>query len=232
MPTPTKEDFKRIADDFGKIWNFPHVVGCLDGKHIRVKCPDNSGSMYFNYKKFYSIVLQGLVDANYKFITVDIGGYGKQSDGGTFLASDLYDFIESGNVQFPEPCVLPNTNIEAPFVMLSDDAYPLLPNLMKPYQRKKLNNRRRNFNRRLSRARKTVECAFGILYAKWRILSKEIETNVDFTENIVKCICILHNTIIEREGIERHMTDVALQTTRGISHVAEARKAAGHSQTS
>lgn len=31
---------------------------------------------------------------------------------------------------------------------------------------------------------------------------------------IVKCICILHNTIIEREGIQRHMTDVEVQ---GIS---------------
>jgi hypothetical protein len=27
----------------------------------------------------------------------------------------------------------------------------------------------------------------------------------------VKCICVLHNTIIEKEGIERHLTD-AVQT--------------------
>lgn len=211
MPTPSEKDFEKIANEFAEFWNFPHVIGCLDGKHVRIKCPDNSGSMYFNYKKHFSIILQGLVDANYKFITVDVGGYGKQSDGGTFLVSHLHEFIESGDITFPEPKMLPNTNIQAPFVILADEAYPLLPHLMTPYKRKTLNSRKRNFNNRLSRARKSVECAFGILYAKWRILSKELETNVDLTETIVKCICILHNTIIEREGIERHMTEVEVQ---------------------
>lgn len=160
MPTPLDEDFERIAEDFAKLWNFPHVIGCLDGKHVRMKCPENSGSMYFNYKKYFSIILQGLVDAHYKFIIIDVGGYGKQSDGGTFLVSHLHEFIESGDISFPEPRILPNTNIQAPFFMVADEAYPLLPHLMTPYKRKTLNSSKRNFNNRLSRARKSVECAF------------------------------------------------------------------------
>lgn len=211
MPKPSKEDFEKIAKDFAELWNFPHVIGCLDGKHVRIKCPANSASMYFNYKKYFSIILQGLVDASYKFVTVDVGGYGKQSDGGTFLSSHLYEFIESGELTFPDPKVLPNTNIEAPFIMLADEAYPLLPHLMTPYKRKTLNSRKRNFNNRLSRARKTVECGFGILYAKWRILTKEMETDVPLTEMIIKCVCLLNNTIIEREGIDRHMTEVEVK---------------------
>lgn len=112
------------------------------------------------------------MDVNYKFITEDIGGYGKQYGGGTFLASHLYEFIEFGNITFPEPKIFPNTNIQVPFFMLGDEAYPLLPHLMKPYQRKTLNFRKRSFNNRLSRTRKPVECGFGILYKKWYILSK------------------------------------------------------------
>ena len=61
---------------------------------MRIVCPTDSGAMFFNYNKYFSIVLQGLVDANCKFITVDMGGFGKQSDGGTFLASDLFRFID------------------------------------------------------------------------------------------------------------------------------------------
>lgn len=49
--------------------------------------------MFYNYKQFFFIVWQGVTDANYQFIAVDIGGYGKQSDGGTFQASDLYDLL-------------------------------------------------------------------------------------------------------------------------------------------
>jgi hypothetical protein len=56
-----------------------------------------------------------------------------------------------------------------------------------------------------------VEYAFGILYSKWLIISKTIETEVELADEIVKCICVLHNTIIEKEGFERHLTDVTVQ---------------------
>ena len=105
-------------------------------------------------QKVLSVVLQGLVEANYKFITVDMGDFGKQSDGGTFLASDLFSFIDGKSIIFPEPDFLPRSNVTAPYVMLGDEAYPLLSYLMKPYERNSLTDRRRNFNERLSRAKK------------------------------------------------------------------------------
>jgi len=83
---------------------------------------------------------------------------------------------------------------------------------MKPYECNSLTDRRHNFNEHLSRARKTVECAFGILYSKWRIISKTIETEVELADKTVKCICVLHNTITEKEGVERHLTDVTVQS--------------------
>jgi len=96
--------------------------------------------------------------------------------------------------------------------MLGDEAYPLLPYLMKPYKHNSLTDRRHNFNKRLSGARKTVECALGILYSKWCIISKTIETEVELADKTVKCICVLHDTIIEKEGVERHLTDVMVQS--------------------
>jgi len=97
MPLPTTESLKSNAKEFENVWNFPHVVGCLDGKHIRIVCPSDSGALFFNYKKYFSVVLQGLVDAHYKFITVDMGGgrgFRETNDGGTFLASDLFSFSD------------------------------------------------------------------------------------------------------------------------------------------
>ena len=150
----------------------------MDDTHIRIVCPTDSDAMFVNYKKYFSVVLQGLVVADCKFIAVDMGGFRKQSDGGTFLASDLLSFITGKRISFPEPDFLPHSNVKAPYVMLGDEAYPLLPYLMKPYERNLLTDRRRNFNERLSTARKTLECAFGILYCKWCIISKAIETEV------------------------------------------------------
>lgn len=78
IPTPSREKWLQIADDMWTMWNFPNCLGPLDGKHFVIDAPSNSGSLYFNYKKTFSIVL--LVDANYKFISVDIGSYGKNSE--------------------------------------------------------------------------------------------------------------------------------------------------------
>jgi len=54
---PTEEIFQEIVEDFNICWNFPNCVESIDGKHISIKCPPNSGSQYFNYKQYNSIVL-------------------------------------------------------------------------------------------------------------------------------------------------------------------------------
>ena len=190
MTVPNKEKFLEIAQEFYNVWNFPHVLGAIDGKHVKVKCPDNSGSMFFNYKGHFSIVLQGIVDAKYRFVFIDVGGYGKQSDGGTLQASDFYKVLKNNGLDIPDPAILPGTNVKAPYVFIADQAYPLLNNMLKPYPGSNLTIDKASFNARLSRARKSVECAFGILCVKWRILSKSIETKVEFFFFLKRfCLC-------------------------------------------
>jgi hypothetical protein len=58
-----EEDWINIADKFYDLTNFPNVIGAVDGKHVRVAKPENSGSKYFNYKKYFSQVLMAWFDA-------------------------------------------------------------------------------------------------------------------------------------------------------------------------
>jgi hypothetical protein len=46
--------------------------------------PTGSGSLFYNYKHFFSILLLALVDANYCFIAVDVAAVGKSSDSDVF----------------------------------------------------------------------------------------------------------------------------------------------------
>ena len=72
----SEEDWLKIATGFEEKWQLPHCVGAADGKHIRIIHPPKSGSEFYNYKGFFSIVLMAVVDADYNFIFADVGCQG------------------------------------------------------------------------------------------------------------------------------------------------------------
>ena len=76
---------------------------------------------------------------------------------------------------------------------LGDEAFPLRTNLLKPYSKRKLSLQQKIFNYRLSRARRVVENAFGILASRFRIFLRPIDLKVNTTETLIKAACALHN---------------------------------------
>lgn len=71
---------------------------------------------------------------------------------------------------------------------------------MRPFPSRGLNPAKENFNDHLSRARKCTECTFGILRAKWRLLGKDIEVSSKNAIIIIKCMCLLHSVVREKDG--------------------------------
>ncbi|XP_017470070.1 PREDICTED: uncharacterized protein LOC108361815 isoform X1 [Rhagoletis zephyria] len=151
--------------------------------------------MYYNYKGNYSIVLLASCDANYTFTTVDIGAYGSQSDGGILWNCDFGQGLLSGNLDLPVDDYLPGTLIKFPHFMVGDAAFPLKNCIMRPYPGIRLPIDREVFNKRLSRARRTIENAFGILCARWRVMLAPIFMHPQTAETIVKAAVLLHNFV-------------------------------------
>ncbi|GFO10211.1 nuclease harbi1-like protein [Plakobranchus ocellatus] len=105
---------------------------------------------------------------------------------------------------------------------------------MKPFPRRNLTFEQRVFNYRLSRARRQVECSFGVLSNTWRILLKSIEKNTVTAIEYVKAVCVLHNFLLAHEP-ERMKTpdsqyecssmdrdDIVFASTRTASQAANA----------
>ncbi|KAM3936839.1 uncharacterized protein RB166_001486 [Leptodactylus fuscus] len=119
MPEPKSEDWLWIADGFQKVAHFPNCVGALDGKHIRVKKLARSGSLFYNYKQFFSVVLLALADSDYKFVIVDIGAYGSSADAAIFRASRMKEWLTSNQLALTEPRPLPGlSGPPVPFVVV------------------------------------------------------------------------------------------------------------------
>lgn len=199
LPKPDAELWTKTADGYFTRWNFPNCIGSVDGKHIRLTKPPNSGSLFWNYKGYCSIVLLAVADAYGRLLVVDIGSYGSCSDGGIFSASCLGKHLSAGSLDIPPPKNIPGTEIVTPHIFVADEAFALMPNMMKPFARRELTIPKRVFNYRLSRARRQIECTFGILSNTWRVLLKPIETDVSPAIDTVKAICVLHNFILAKE---------------------------------
>lgn len=69
MPS-THEEWNTTINGFNEKWNFPSCCGAIDGKHVLIEAPPNSGSQFFNYKGSHSVVLLAAVDHNYCFPTL------------------------------------------------------------------------------------------------------------------------------------------------------------------
>lgn len=153
-----------------------------------------------------------MADAECNFILVDIGGFGRDNDSKIFSESDMGKAFNGNKLNIPAQQNIIGTGIEMPFYFVGDKAFPLRTNLMRPYARRQLNNEKRLFNYRLSRARRTVECAFGILVKKFGLFTHSISTSLKLGEASIKSACVLHNYTWQRQNeternLEREFLD-------------------------
>lgn len=54
-------------------------------------------------KKNHSVVLVAVADSDYKFVFVDIGGYGKDCDSSVLQQTELWILLASNKLNIPNP---------------------------------------------------------------------------------------------------------------------------------
>lgn len=160
----------------------------------------------------------GIADASYKFLYIDVGSNGRISDGGVFRKSSFNQALLQNKLNLPSANPLPFRNIPVPYVLVADDAFALSVNILKPFSARNMNAIQRIFNYRLSRARRVIENAFGIMSARFRVLRSPIKLEPRKTRQVTLACCVLHNYLMSRTSsvyfnpnlVDRHTEDGTL----------------------
>lgn len=150
-----------------------------------------------------------VVDAEYKFIMVDVGSAGRNSDGGIYRNSYISKKFANQEFNVPEPEHLIENGPKLTYFLIGDAAFPLSMYLLRPFSANNINLKKTIFNYRLSRARRCVENAFGILAAKFRLFRRPIIADKKNVIKFVKSCIVLHNFLITKESFHYNYTGLA-----------------------
>ena len=192
--------------------SLPGTFGAVDGCHISVKCPTVDSSSYYNRKGFHSILLQGICNAECRFMDVFIGWPGSAHDARVWKNSPIYERLTS-----QEHRLLP-TDVH----IVGDSAYPCDTFLMCPYRDNgHLTKTQKEFNVILSSTRVVIEQAFGSLKGRFRRLKHLDMSDLQLAAAVVATACVLHNLCINNDDepeVERD-TDVAVGNANSPENV-------------
>jgi len=202
LQQPNRQRWIESEEDFADM-EFPHAIGAIDGKHFAIKKPPGTGSAFYNYKGYFSIVMLAVVDANALFLLIDVGAGGRNSDSSLYLNSPIRRFLESDDSGSPQPQDLGQVG-QLPYVLLADGGFGLRDYMMTPFPDRTNNSQIRNrYNVHLSAARTIVENAFGMLVNRFRLFLRMMEVDRHKATRLIHAAVILHNFLGPLETVEQ-----------------------------
>ena len=76
---------------------------CNGWKTYSYPVPPNTGTLFYNYKGIFSIVLLAICDVKHNFTIVDIGQYGSNNDSGILANRTVAKKFSNDTMNIPTP---------------------------------------------------------------------------------------------------------------------------------
>ena len=184
-----KDEVLETVSQFQQRFDIPQFIGCIDGTHIPIKLPSENAHDYYSYKLCYTLNCQAICNVFGQFINVEVKWPGGVHDARVFANCDIQKGFtnEKFKLFYKELCTWRRMCAK---ILLGDPAYPLLPYMMKEFEHCK-SNEDVIFNQVLRSARNQIECPFGRLKARWRILMRLMDIPVSHLPNVIFAYFVL-----------------------------------------
>ncbi|XP_067203442.1 putative nuclease HARBI1 [Linepithema humile] len=183
---PIKEqEIKVVKKQFWDKYQFPGIIGAIDGTHIAIWPPEILREhLYINRKLYHSLNVMLICDVNQKILAVNAGHGGRTHDSRVWNASVVCQHLEQEY-----------RNGRTGAWLIGDSGYPLLPYLLTPMLNQPIGTPSARYTEVHVQARCVIERCIGVLKGRWRCLRKEraLHYKPEFAALIVNAACVLHN---------------------------------------
>lgn len=191
---PTEERIRRLSNKFECNTGIPNVCGAIGGTHIKLQLkPRNSyrPADYWCSHGFYSVLLQGVCDADKVFWDVCCNAPGGLDNSTHLRASSIWGRLKNGEILQKPKIHTPNGACRP--VIIGNSSYPFMPFLVIPFNLGSHEAIRENqFDEDLLRGQAKIGNAFAVLKNRWKILEK-LNVDVKYAAQTVLACCVLHN---------------------------------------
>lgn len=174
---------RTIQTKFFEIAGFPKVVGVIDGTHILIQQPHDNPNAFINRKHQPSINVCAICDPFRKFTFVSVRWPGSCHDSFVLKQTSLWDEFEDGRREG---------------FILGDSGYPCRSWLMTPVSVPRERNEEA-YNKAHKRTRVLIECSFGMLKKRFRILHDEMRVPTQKCPKLILAAMILHNIAVDMQ---------------------------------
>lgn len=198
------EEWRHIGNQFFRQTGFAYCLGAIDGKHVRIIKPAHAGSQFHNYKGFESVILQAAADSNYEFIFAECGSGGRAHDMSALMETEFYKDLIDGRIRIPPPELVAGYPHALPYSFVGDEAYALRSDFVQPYPQRNISPDKVVYNMLHCKARRFIECSFGIMVNQFRIFQTAIANlDLEVINIMVIAICVLHNILRRHSPVYR-----------------------------
>ena len=196
-------ELRSLTSDYDEV-GLPGCCGSMDVVHVKwSKCPTGDHNRAKGKAGYPTLGFECITNYRRRIIGIFGPQFGTRNDKEIVKVDENVHIIRTGwykDVKWSYYNEDGDVCEECGVYLICDNGYLRWPTSICPYERVDCSTPEGYFSANLEAVRKDVECTFGILKKRWRILNNGLEyRDIRLCEKIFVTCCCLHNFLLDQQ---------------------------------